>query len=37
MLLAEYGHKLGKYIHFYTTNYLQEAATRIKFERKECK
>lgn len=37
MLLAEYGHQLGKYIHFYITNYLQEAASRIKFERKECK
>lgn len=37
MLLAEHGHQLWKYIHFYITNYSQEAASRIKFERKECK
>lgn len=30
-------HKLGKYIHFYITNYLEEAASRVKFKRKECK
>lgn len=37
VLLAGCGHQLGKHIHFYTINYLQEAASRIKFEGKECK
>lgn len=37
VLLARCSHQLGKYIHFYTINYLQEAASRIKFEEKECK
>lgn len=37
VLLAGCGHQLGKYIYFHITNYIQEAASRIKSESKECK